>query len=131
MDPYSLLYHFYYILFQVDAPEWHDAEKSSSTSPSKVLFDIDTLIPKTKYAMKLILTYREKGVTFLWPRASSFKFTTKGDVPSSPGKPQLKLGRDKYEVFWDKSTNYGYDEIIYELEQRYLPSWKFVCVCSL
>ena len=71
--------------------------------------------------MKLILLYREKEVGFIWPKISFFEFMTAGDVPSTPGKPELKLmGRDIFKVFWYNSINYGYDELMYELQQRYV-----------
>ncbi|XP_055926559.1 proto-oncogene tyrosine-protein kinase ROS-like isoform X2 [Argiope bruennichi] len=99
--------------------EWKVSEITATEPSTRHIFSIKNLIPKTKYYFRLILTYKEKGLKFVWPQNYNFEFTTSGDIPSPPGKPQVKrVVKDVFKLFWDPAVNYGFSDIVYEVDIR-------------
>ncbi|GFQ68878.1 proto-oncogene tyrosine-protein kinase ROS [Trichonephila clavata] len=126
-DHDSILNHFLEFSQKDEQEKWKLASNITDTEPSTVnLFLIDNLVPKTKYNFRLVLTYilthteeREKFVEFIWPDTFNFEFSTTGDVPSPPGKPEVKqVVKDVFQLFWPDSINYGFHDLIYEIDIR-------------
>ncbi|GFT84439.1 proto-oncogene tyrosine-protein kinase ROS [Nephila pilipes] len=121
-DDDSILNHLLEFLQKDEESEyiWKPGSNITATEPSMYnLFSIENLVPKTKYNFRLVLTYREKLLQFIWPSTFNFEFATTGDVPSPPGKPEVKrVVKDVFQLFWEDSINYGYSDLVYEIDIR-------------
>ncbi|CAL1296241.1 unnamed protein product [Larinioides sclopetarius] len=99
--------------------EWKISEITATEPSTRHIFSIKNLIPKTKYNFRLILTYKEKGLKFVWPQNFNLEFATSGDIPSPPGKPEVKrVVKDVFKLSWDPAINYGFSDIVYEVDIR-------------
>lgn len=84
---------------------------------NKSHFQIDHLSPKTQYRFYLELYYPKLNEPFIWPSDARYVFETLGDVPSMPGKPDVKHeSGEVYHISWEPSKENGAPIEQYSLE---------------
>uniref|UniRef100_A0A182SVI8 Tyrosine-protein kinase receptor n=1 Tax=Anopheles maculatus TaxID=74869 RepID=A0A182SVI8_9DIPT len=78
-------------------PVWHNYH-----------YEVNDLLPKTRYQFTVLLYYPYRDEPYLWPRDRDIIFETMADKPAAPGRPQVtKLRQDVYKVNWEPAKDNG------------------------
>uniref|UniRef100_A0A182MQB4 Tyrosine-protein kinase receptor n=1 Tax=Anopheles culicifacies TaxID=139723 RepID=A0A182MQB4_9DIPT len=71
-------------------------------------YELNELLPKTKYQFTILLYYPYREEPYLWPRDHDIFFETMADKPAAPGRPDVtKLRQDVYKVSWEPAKDNG------------------------
>uniref|UniRef100_A0A182VVI6 Tyrosine-protein kinase receptor n=1 Tax=Anopheles minimus TaxID=112268 RepID=A0A182VVI6_9DIPT len=71
-------------------------------------YELNELLPKTKYQFTVLLYYPDREEPYLWPRNRDILFETMADKPAAPGRPDVtKLRQDVYKVSWKPAKDNG------------------------
>lgn len=71
-------------------------------------YELNELLPKTKYQFTILLYYPYREEPYLWPRDRDILFETMADKPAAPGRPVVtKLRQDVYKVSWEPAKDNG------------------------
>ncbi|XP_049298477.1 protein sevenless isoform X2 [Anopheles funestus] len=71
-------------------------------------YELNELLPKTKYQFTILLYYPYREEPYLWPSDREILFETMADKPAAPGRPTVtKLRQDVYKVSWEPAKDNG------------------------
>lgn len=71
-------------------------------------YELNGLMPKTRYQFVVLLHYPYRDEPYVWPRERDIIFETAADKPAAPGRPIVtKLRQDVYKVSWEAAKDNG------------------------
>ncbi|XP_040173385.1 protein sevenless isoform X2 [Anopheles arabiensis] len=71
-------------------------------------YELNGLLPKTRYQFVVLLHYPYRDEPYVWPRERDIIFETAADKPAAPGRPIVtKLRQDVYKVSWEAAKDNG------------------------
>ncbi|RWS08705.1 Proto-oncogene tyrosine-protein kinase ROS-like protein [Dinothrombium tinctorium] len=98
---------------------WQQVSSQQTNNSTTYSFNVTQLKPNTLYYFRLVLTFKHKNLSLIWPPDGKFDFKTRGEIPSAPTNLLvINVKSGLYKITWNSVDAYGSKNLVYELFKK-------------